>query len=416
MDFQYYSDSLENYILNFDPEKINSSEINQTKRLVIDFLACVLAGFSHEKGKNYTNFINEKIKSLDDIFSNNISSKELASILSALSQVYDYNDGHSIAAQNHGCFHPGRIILPVAISLGFRHKSSKNEIMSAIMMGYEVAGLIQEENFPIDSLAAFVVAAKLLKLNKNQIRNGLGICAYLAPKKHNFIVGALFDTNFINYGEDVRNGVHAAKLSLKNFTGPTLGDFLKKYKFSNQQVSQIFEIYQKPYPTCRMTHPAIEAAIFLRDNHQFNLNEIESITILQLPEGMYVCALGSELIFPEKGLFYHQKFLVSLALIESKIKTEDLNLKKFSNLEIQNLIKKVNIKPHLEYSKNYPIEHSGLVEIKFNSGKILKHEIIHPKGHPENPLNDKELLEKYNIQNSEMNSSKKIDEIINYLS
>lgn len=400
MDLNYYTHSIENYILSFDSSKLTDDQLHQAKRLIIDFLASVLAGFSDERGKQFVKIVDSKISSVNDILdSKNISIQNQAYLLAGLSQIFDFNDGHSEAAQNHGCFHLGRVIIPVALSLGFHLKKSKEEIVSAIIIGYEIAGLIREPDLPIDSLSAFVVAARLLSLNSNQIRNGFGICAYLSPKKHNFIVGALYSTNYLNYAQDVKVAIESAELSQKEFTGPSLGKSLEKYKFKDQQISQIFQIYLKPYPSCRMTHPAIEASIFLKSTEKFKLDEIESIHIDQLPEGMYVCEFDFHKNLPDSFLYYDIKFLVALSLKKSKVHYYNLNQKTFLDDEIQNLISKIKIQSNPKYSKNYPQEHRGLVKIQLKSGKNLEKEIIYPWGHPQNPISDEDLFHKFNNKN-----------------
>jgi 2-methylcitrate dehydratase PrpD len=99
----------------------------------------------------------------------------------------DWDDSHVAAI-----IHPGVCIWPAAISVAYQENSSGEELLTAVVAGYETAIRIGMSIQPEHSLRGFqgtptcgalgaaVACAKLMKLSEEQIQNALGIAATFA--------------------------------------------------------------------------------------------------------------------------------------------------------------------------------------------------------------------------------------------
>ncbi len=65
-----------------------------------------------------------------------------------------------------------------------------------------------------------------------------------------------------------------------------------------------------------------------------------------------------------------------------------------------------------EHNKQYPEAFPCLIEIKTKSGKTFIKIVTYPKGHPKNPLTDRELEEKFKTLNSDLIKDNTVNEII----
>jgi 2-methylcitrate dehydratase PrpD len=87
-------------------------------------------------------------------------------------------------------------------------------------------------------------------------------------------------------------------------------------------------------------------------------------------------------------------FCIALALLYGKVGLAEMTEANLHNPEVLRLAKKVRITINPEYDRQFPEKTVSKVTLHTSSGSFTT-TVEFPKGNPENPLSDAELLEKF---------------------
>lgn len=156
---------------------------------------------------------------------------------------------------------------------------------------------------------------------------------------------------------------------------------------------EIMRIYRKPYAACRHCHPAIEAALWIKDTHDIKISNITSIDI-----DTYKLAVGGHDHTDIKGLSSAKlsiPFSVALALMNNSVNLMDFNQETINDVSILELTQKVKVYVNEKLTSWSPRRRSAIVRITTSDGNIFSHEVDYPKGEPENPMSQHEVITKY---------------------
>ena len=157
---------------------------------------------------------------------------------------------------------------------------------------------------------------------------------------------------------------------------------------------QISETYNKFYPTCRHSQPAIEAVL--------NLTVKNHIA----PENVAAVEVGTHRVAYElTGIIYEPKnpgeakfsipYGVALALKEHGVAVRHLKEEAYTNQEYLKLAKLVTVRIDDEVNALYPKKRGAQVKIIMKDGTEYGEECYDLKGSPQNPVGFGELVEKF---------------------
>ena len=151
----------------------------------------------------------------------------------------------------------------------------------------------------------------------------------------------------------------------------------------------------KPYPSCRMTHAAIDAALLAREKYHLTMDDIESVTI-------YTSAMCRKMTGepfkvrtnPQVDAQFSIAYTVTVALtlgIAPSIAEVDSAF--VSQPRWEELAKKINVvvDPNLNPKE---VRASTLVA-KLKTGEEVTYHVDTFRGHPENPLSEKMCRDKF---------------------
>lgn len=209
-----------------------------------------------------------------------------------------------------------------------------------------------------------------------------------------------------NSAKAALNGYMSAVMAKAGFAGPSDpldGDtgFLKMMASSYNEVILTGErdylylekIYQKPYASCRHTHPEIEACFNIRKTTGFALERVDHVKITT-----YKGVVGKhdfKDIHGESSARMSIPYSVVIALATGKAGIAEFAEPYVSDEAILNLTQKVDVVPDEELSKLVPDKRVAIVEVVMQDGSILTDKVEYPKGEPENPLAAEENLAKF---------------------
>jgi len=396
-------------------EQIPNQAVELAKRCILDCLGCALAGgeepgskiivecVKEEGGKEEAGVIGAGFKA---------PAHQAAWANGAMAHALDYDDADMSITS-----HPTSVLLPVVLALGEKLHLSGREALVAYLVGFEIEAKVGlacgihhyelgwHNTATLGSIAAAAASAKLMKLSEEETRMALGIAASLAGGlRQNF--GTM--TKPLHAGNAARNGVVSGLLAKKGFSadknileapfgfGKVLGggaDFDEE-KMS-QGLGSPFQIVSpgidlKPYPSCRCTHWAIDAALDLRENYHItptDIAEIECRTSSMVPK---ICIHSR----PRNALEgkFSIEFCIAVALLDGEASLRQFTDERVADSKAQQLIPKTKYVHPPEFEEKVD---TGEIVIKLQNGEIYSKKVDAAKGSPQNRLSWDELCRKY---------------------
>ncbi len=194
---------------------------------------------------------------------------------------FEYDDAHRQSAS-----HPGSCVVATALAIGEEQGATLDEVLTALVVGYEVYTRIGSIAAPellirgfhphaiLSTYGAAAVAAKLRKFDKRTTWHALAIAASHASgiTEYSSSGGSV---KRVHSGIGVRNGIRSAQMADAGITGPLAylsgakgfyQSFIQKKVsetdaswFSAEAPMQIEKVWIKPYLCCGCCHAYIDA-------------------------------------------------------------------------------------------------------------------------------------------------------------
>jgi len=205
-----------------------------------------------------------------------------------------------------GSVHPGCVVVPAALALGYDRRADGRALMEAIVAGYEAViaigrachpDLRQRGFHPTAAVGVFgsaAAAGKLRGLSADALANALGLAASSAAGLFAFVNGG-GDIKRLHAGHAAREGLQAALLAEQGVEGPpdvieARDGFMQAFAFGRADKARpiafppsvpfgITDCYIKPYPCCRHIQPAVEALIGLLNDETIANDEVQRIDV-----------------------------------------------------------------------------------------------------------------------------------------
>jgi len=323
----------------------------------------------------------------------------------------DFDDGHT-----HGSIHPAAPIIPAVMAVAEEIDATSEEVLRAIIVGYEICLRIASavhpysrkrgfHNTPITGVfGATAAVSYLYKLDEARIESALGVAASFAGGLFAFL-GTGSEVKRIHPGQAARDGIHAVKLSMAGLTGPkhvleNENGFFQAFAgdYNSQRLVQglgnsfeIYNVYFKPYPCCRHLHVVIDVIYEMKKRNNIQPDKIEAIHIgVNHIAAMHSHTVCNTLLDAQMSMPY----AIALALIYDGLNVELFNPTNKTPL-IQQLVSKVNIYVDEEVDKMYPEFRAGKVQIVTSNKEVYEHFSENPLGEPTKPLSEEQMKHKF---------------------
>ncbi len=415
------TEELANFLVETSYEAMHPEAIKVAKEAMLDCLGTLLAGSKEPTAKVLISFL----KSLRGEpqagvigwgFKTSVPNAALAN--GTMAHVLDYDDVSVMG-------HPTTTLLPALLVLGEKVKASGKDIIEAYILGFEVATRCAEavglgprrlEFHPtaiMGTIGAGAAAAKLLRLDVEKTRMTLGLAA-----SHACGMGENRGTMTKSFhaGNAARGGVVAAMLINEGYTAipdimETPFGFIHAFSASEEcdikklteNLGKTFKVVSpgitiKKYPTCSVTHSAIDAMLHLIKDYSISPEEVESVEVEVIPIAMNILTY-TDPINSLQGKF-SMNFTLAVALQEHNVGLKQVTDEKVNHPKIKELMKKIKMIPRTEEPEVSPesigiVESPTTVRVRFLDGKECSHRVAKPRGSPDNPLSWEELSAKY---------------------
>ena len=317
--------------------------------------------------------------------------------------------------------HPSVPILPGLLAVGETTGATGIELIRAYIIGVELETRLalgvhfqhyEKGWHPTSTLGVFGAAAgcaHLLNLDATQTAQAIAIAASNASGiKANF--GTM--TKPLHIGQCARSGVLAAQLAAKGFTANPHAleapqGFLDVYNGpGNYSIERILDkwfdpplvlspgINLKQFPCCGSTHPAIFAAIRLRERQRLDHKLIRRIEILTHPRRLP----HTNQPHPQTSLEskFSIQYCVARALVDGQVTLADFENAAWEQTNITRLLSITQVGEHSDMVKLESGTFGAQVNITLENQEEISERIDHGGGRgPDNPMTDTERRNKF---------------------
>lgn len=394
------------------------------KNAIIDCVGVTLPGAREEASRIIQRYAREMgpREQASVIGTTQKTSATLAALANGVAaHVLDLDDVNSLLIG-----HPSVVLMPTVMAAGEMSEAPGEQVLMGYILGFEVtvklAGMLNPAHYEhgwhatstFGALGAATAAAKILGLSQEQIQRALGLATSLAGGvRRNF--GTM--TKSFHAGNAARAGLESAVLSRMGFTGHheildhPMG-FLDVFGTAAEgawetvarTLGNPFELATsgidfKRYPCCGGVVASVDAAIAIRQDLRFSLDQVESIECGQN-------TLGSQiLVYPEPQTPLEGKFSleygVCRALIDGELGLEGFTDEKVSDPVLKELLGKTRAFVHPDLEKVRLSEEDraqrfpSILTVKLRDGTVLTKRVDNARGRWDNPLTQEEIYDKY---------------------
>jgi 2-methylcitrate dehydratase PrpD len=391
-------------ILQTSFEACDADVVNRAKSRIIDVVGCLIGGANASGCSMLVDLVREwggKKESSIMVHGGKIPAHHAAMVNSVMARSYDFEACNPFV---DGKAYPGHIsgtTVPAVIAIAEQKAASGKDLLTALILGDDLTARINAaSNFTLDSgwdctgtvnsFGATAIAGKLWGLDEHQMLNAFGIVMnQLAGTMQNIFDGA--HAFKLPQGLAAQAGIFSAALARKGFTG-VKDPFLSKHGYFSlycrtyqpeiltKDLGKKFyaDITLKPYPSCRVTHGAIDCALELVHNNPIKPEEIDEVIVDISPSGRDF-AVGQpfriEEVLQARAAFSFQ-YVVANALLRKSVKLEHFTEASIKDPKIMDLVNKIR----LNVAISPETRHIAGIRVKMRHGKEYEKRVDVAKG------------------------------------
>lgn len=275
---------------------VRRDDLQQAALFTLDAVANAIAGRNSEPGRRLLEW--SKGRSGD--------AGRRAFLMGGLTHILEVDDIHRASVVHTGC-----VTVPAAFALAMEKTLSGEQLLHAVLYGFEAAcrvGMavgpahykVWHNTATCGPYGSAMTAATILDLDDEAALNALGNAGTQSAGLWEFLAtGAM--SKHLHAGRAAEAGVVAAELAALGFTGPPAilegpaGFFAGACPDPDPDAVlrdpdapwQVHLTSIKPWPSCRHTHPAIDAALALSD--RLDLSRVASVEVATYAAAIDVC-------------------------------------------------------------------------------------------------------------------------------
>ncbi|ONG53259.1 hypothetical protein BKE38_12820 [Pseudoroseomonas deserti] len=325
-----------------------------------------------------------------------------------------------------GSVHPGAVVVPAAVALAFLRESSGEELLRAVVAGYEACCRIAAASHPrarwrgfhntgtAGVFGAAVAGASLLRFDAAAVENALGTAASYAAGLFTFLAGG--DVKRTHPGHAAREGLMAALLTehglpaprgvleLKEgffsaYAGGDTGDFdpagIDLMRAGGDHPDSGFAIancYIKPHACCRHIHAGIDAVLAMMQEDGVAAEDVEQVDIGSYAIAAAHGAVGwSEMTTAQMSF----PFVIATALRQGRVSLQDFSAAHRADPATLALTDRIRVAVDPGCEADYPNKRSAQVTLTTRDGRSLHRYVPEPFGGARNRLSDEGISTKF---------------------
>lgn len=427
-----------NHLTKIQFDDLPDAVIDNTKKFILDSLGVAIAGASAPGSKEVVDLVKTwggKPEATILSYGGKVPAPSAAFANSVMMHALDFDD-----TLDESALHAHVSVLPAALAVAESVGDvSGKDLITAVTLGVDLVcrlGLATKRPLSwirtatCGSFGAAAASGKILNLDREEMGHALGIVySQTSGNAQCLIDGGLVKR--MQPGFSAKGGGLSAFLAKKGITGARdvfegPYGFFSLYEGGDYDQEKLcdalgerFEgtrLSIKPYPSCRMTHASIDAALALRKEMRLQLSEIEEI-VVQVSKMVYDM-VGSPFSIrksPQVDAQFSIPYTVAAGLVRGDVFLKDFEEVSIRDPRVLKLAEKVKVvtDPAL---KERDMNTVRLV-VKTTQG-VYEKRVDRMKGSPSNPMSVDEGIEKFKkclTYSQKPIAQSKLDEIIDGL-
>jgi 2-methylcitrate dehydratase len=410
---------LANWIVSFDASKIPPDVTAQAKHLLLDSIGCALAAHEEEAFEAALATTREIGGSPDCTV---IGSAERTSLPNAvllngtLIRALDLNDIYVGPGQNG---HPSDNIA-VALSVAESERNSGQELLAAIVLGYEIYGRLEDladpaspwDHVTVSSLVAPAMAGRLMKMDTAQLAHAMAISAAHGNTLSAVRSGQLSGAKNLANAMVASHAVLATLLAKHGLTGPAeilegprglakavcAGADLSPLVRPAAPPFRIMDVSIKAYPCIGTAQTTVAAAVQARSTISDPLNDIRSISIRMADIPFVKRQLEDiERRYPRTRETADHSFyyLTAAGILDGDVSVEGFKKERWMDADMKAMMERISIRADDRLNVHVPGTFPCVLELTTQNGEIKTVEMIRAPGSVKNRMTQAEVEAKF---------------------
>jgi 2-methylcitrate dehydratase PrpD len=421
-----YSRVLAEYVVNLRFDSLPVEVVEKAKLHFLDALGNILGAYEMPWSQMVIRLVNQMGGTHQSTVMG--ESKKYPMALAALA---NGTMAHGIDADDSGArpswAHPGSCIIPAAFAAAEAEESSGEDLLTAIVAGYEVGCRFDSAMYPgmrdrgfhatgvAGTVGAVAAVGKILGLSVDEMVNAFGLAGIQAAGLEEWLTSGDMSKR-LHAGKAAMNGVLAGLLAHEGYTGPA-SVFEGKYGLMATHADhydlgrlteglgsdyKILKCKFKPYACCHELCPPISMALELQKKYGIKIEDIEKIRI-----GLNHVTAENQLKVADTPLHAqnHPAVAVAIALVEGKVFMREF-FDCYTDPRVVELGKKAEVYTDPVIEAVFPSKIGTRLEIvtKDNSYSMFEDD--------KQPIAPEFIKEKFSVLSSCLLSSDEADEVI----
>ncbi|HZP89068.1 MAG TPA: MmgE/PrpD family protein [Burkholderiales bacterium] len=430
---KYAAELLAEFAVQLNLTDVPSDVIDYTKKVIADTVAASILGGRMPWSKAVlATAIHSKTEGSSSIIGlpHTVSSSAAAFVNGSYAHANDFDDFYA-----YGPLHPSAAVW-VALPMGEEVRATGADIVTNVILGYEIATRVAEACFSSTRkekalvergfhgqptcgvVAAAAQAARLLRLSSSTIASAMGVAGSYAGGLMQFMEEPA-DTKRFHFGKASSEGITSAVLAANGFRGPKSvlegrkgllnaisGEWVDS-KLSENLGSQfhVMSSFLKPVPTMGGNLGCFEAMCRVMENNRLTHRDIESITAeLRSQFTGYSIGIGERAVREHYSPPDRYTAEMSLPYLMGLVAFYGRNLKPThfdkemrTRADVLELVKRVtvNFAADIDAVSREEAYAMGRVTVRTRQGSKFTETVKRSLGHPHNPMSWHQIRAKF---------------------
>lgn len=405
------------FVVRMTYEDLSSQARQQLKLRILDALGCAIGALECPPLKllreHLADFGGNPLVTL--IGGGKTAPDHAAFYNSALVRYLDYND--SYIAPKETC-HPSDNLGAVLAASEYAQRDGK-ALLAALALAYQVqcrlsdVAPVRAKGFDHTTQGAYAVAAGVasaLGLDQHSTTNALAISGTANNALRVTRTGKLSNWKGLAYPNTAWSATHTTFLAMRGITGPLevfegnkglmdaiTGPF--ELDWAREDLEAVRRTSIKKYNAEFHSQSALEGVLELRASHQFHPEEIEEVRIDIFDVAYHIIGGGEEgnkqEVRTKEEADHSLPYMVAAALLDGDVTPAQYLPERIAREDIQQLLRKVTIRPGEALSARFPAEMPCRIRIKLTDGRELHIEKQDYEGFYTRPLSWEKAVAKF---------------------
>lgn len=412
--------TLARFASNFKLEQAPDEVVKAAKFCVLDSIGCALGAARYEEIPEICKEIWNWTKSASDwqasVWGQGFKLDVFQALLlnGIMGHALELDDVHTGSKS-----HIGTVVVETAWTLAEAERADGKHFLEAVIVGYEIMARVgmamdvvsnRKRGWHgtgiIGTFGAAAAAGHLLGLSEKRMLWALGMAGTQSSGLWAFLEDGA-SCKKLHPARAAVNGLTAVILAKAGMSGPEHildakdGGLYQAVSDSYDmsvltrglgESYEILNIDKKPYPCCRTTHHAIDAALALRSN--LSVNQIKKILVETYDVGVLQCGFPKYPDTPVEARF-SIRYTVAAAFVKGRVSLAEFTEETIRDSRIHSLAQKISVIENPLFNERYPKRWGSRMTVELENGQVLVQQVDDMSGSIAHPLTETQEVEKF---------------------